>query len=73
MDLYARLLKEKEEEEHRRGRPLGHFRGIDSKVLDRKLNNPPEDQPRMVSTCTGFTNTSTEAYAARAGRCTLPV
>ena len=46
MDLYARLLKEKVEGEHGRGRPLGRFRGSDSKVLDRKLNNPPEDQPR---------------------------
>ncbi len=35
--LYERLLEERAEEERRRGRPLGEFYGLDSKVLDRRL------------------------------------
>ncbi len=45
MGLYERLLAEKEEEERRRGRPLGEFHGVDSKVLDRQLANTPRDRP----------------------------
>ncbi len=44
MGLYGRLLEEKEEEERRRGRPLGAFYGLDSKVLDRRLAYAPKDQ-----------------------------
>jgi hypothetical protein len=44
--LYERLLKEREEEERRRGRPLGHFHGSDSPILDRLLANAPEDRPK---------------------------
>ena len=43
--LYERLLEERAEEERRRGRPLGEFYGLDSKVLDRKLGNAPADRP----------------------------
>ncbi len=42
--LYERLLEERAEEERRRGRPLGPFYGVDSKVLDRRLGNPPPDR-----------------------------
>jgi hypothetical protein len=44
MDLYERILKEREEEERRRGRPLGPYHGMDSIVLDRKLGNPSANQ-----------------------------
>ncbi len=43
--LYERLLEERAEEEGRRGRPLGRFYGVDSKVLDRRLDNAPPDRP----------------------------
>jgi len=46
VDLYEKIIAERTEEEQRRGRPLGHFRGVDSKMLDRRLNNPPEEQSR---------------------------
>lgn len=42
--LYERLLEERAEEERRRGRPLGGFYGLDSKVLDRRLDNAPADR-----------------------------
>ncbi len=42
--LYERLLQEKAEEERRRGRPLGKFYGLDSKVLDRRLDSAPADR-----------------------------
>jgi hypothetical protein len=44
--MYERLLKEKEEEERRRGRPLGALYGSDSPVLDRLLlADAPESRP----------------------------
>jgi hypothetical protein len=46
LGLYERLLKEREEEERRRGRPLGHFHGSDSPILDRLLAKAPEDRPK---------------------------
>ncbi len=42
--LYERLLEERSEEERLRGRSLGEFHGLDSKVLDRKLGNAPFNQ-----------------------------
>ncbi len=45
MGLYQRLLEEKEEEERRRGRPLGAFYGVDSAVLDRRLAAASKDRP----------------------------
>lgn len=45
MGLYVRLLKERELEAQRRGRPLGILHNLDSPVLDRRLANPPEDLP----------------------------
>ena len=45
MGLYERMLREREEEERRRGRPLGPYYGIDSLVLDRRADNPPAHQP----------------------------
>jgi hypothetical protein len=44
--LYERLLKEREEEERRRGRPLGHFLGSGSPVLDGLLADAPKDRPK---------------------------
>jgi hypothetical protein len=44
MGLYERLLAEREEEERRRGRPLGEFYGLDSKALDRRLADAPKDR-----------------------------
>jgi hypothetical protein len=45
MSLYKKILRERIEEERRRGRPLGAYRGIDSVVIDRlsgeALNKPP--------------------------------
>jgi hypothetical protein len=35
MGLYERILEQRAEEERRRGRPLGPYRGIDSPVFDR--------------------------------------
>ena len=43
--MYKRLLKEKEEEERRRGRPLGASYGSDSPGLDRRLRKPLKDRP----------------------------
>jgi hypothetical protein len=37
MGLYERLLEERAEEEQRLGRPSRMMRGLDSKVLDRRL------------------------------------
>ena len=44
MGLYERLLEEKEEEERRRAGPLPARRGLDSKVLDRRLGGTPKDR-----------------------------
>ena len=41
MDLYERLLEEQAEEEQRRGEPLPKMRGLDSKVLVRRLEDAP--------------------------------
>lgn len=49
MSLYERLLKEKEEEEQRRGRPLGRFRSLDSRVLERKVDTIPSDSSHYVA------------------------
>jgi hypothetical protein len=49
LGLYERLLKEREEEERRRGRPLGHFHGLNSPVLDKFLANAPENRPEYVA------------------------
>jgi hypothetical protein len=46
LGLYERLLKEREEEERRRGRPLGHFLGSGSPVLDGLLADAPKDRPK---------------------------
>ena len=40
MGLYERLLKERAEEEQRRGEPLPLMRGLASKVLARWLEDP---------------------------------
>jgi hypothetical protein len=45
MGLYEKVLAERAEEEHRRGRLLGTFRGLNSAVLDRRLANAPENRP----------------------------
>ena len=47
MGMYERLLEERaeEEEEWRRGRPLGIFYRLDSAVLDRQLADAPGDRP----------------------------
>ena len=45
MGLYERLLKEKEDGERRRGGPLPARRGLDSRVLDRRLGGAPKDRP----------------------------
>ena len=44
--LYGRLLEEKEEGERRRGGPLLARRGLDSKVLDRRLGEHPRTARR---------------------------
>ena len=36
--LHGRLLKERDEEERRRGRPLGRFHGLDSPALERAMD-----------------------------------
>jgi hypothetical protein len=46
LGFYERLLKEREEEERRRGRPLGHFLGSGSPVLDGLLADVPKDRPK---------------------------
>ena len=46
MGLYERLLEERaQEEERRRGRPLGASYGSDSPVLDRRLGGASKDRP----------------------------
>jgi hypothetical protein len=46
MGLYERLLEERAEGQRRRGGgPLPPRRGSGSKVLDRRLGNPPKDRP----------------------------
>ncbi|HKH76702.1 MAG TPA: hypothetical protein VKA51_07090 [Rubrobacteraceae bacterium] len=46
MGLYERLLEERvQEEERRRGRPLGAFYGSDSTLLERRLADASEDRP----------------------------
>ena len=49
MGLYEGILEERAEEERRRGRPLGRYRGIDSPVIDRLVENRPYDDPRYVA------------------------
>ena len=46
MGLYERLQEEREEEERHRGRPLGHFQGLDSSALDRLLTKASRDRPK---------------------------
>jgi hypothetical protein len=46
LGLFERLLQEKEDEERRRGRPLGQFYGLDSPALHRGLVNAPKDRPK---------------------------
>ena len=46
MGLYEQLLKEQEEEEQRRGGPLPGMRGMDSKVLARRLEDTSKKRPR---------------------------
>jgi hypothetical protein len=46
LGFYERLLKEREEEQRRRGRPLGQFYGLDSLALHRQLVNAPKDRPK---------------------------
>jgi hypothetical protein len=52
MGLYERLLEERKEEERRRGRPLGPYRGIDSPVFDRLVarasSKPPGYQGEIL-------------------------
>jgi hypothetical protein len=45
MGLYERLLQERAKEERRRGGPLPPTRRSGSKVLDRRMGNPPKDRP----------------------------
>ena len=45
MGLYERILEEKEEQERRRGRPLGPYRGIDSLVFDRLAGRASSKPP----------------------------
>jgi hypothetical protein len=47
LGLYERLLEDREEEERRRGRPLGHSYGLDSPAIDRLLANAPENRPKQ--------------------------
>jgi hypothetical protein len=44
MGLYGRLLEERAEEEQRLGEPLPPMRGLDSKVLVRRLEDAPRRQ-----------------------------
>jgi hypothetical protein len=46
MGLFERLLQEREVEELHRGRPLGHFYGLDSPALDRQLASAPKDRSK---------------------------
>jgi hypothetical protein len=43
--LYERLLEERAEEEQRRGEVLPKVRGLGSKVLFRRLEDPPRRRP----------------------------
>jgi hypothetical protein len=43
--LYEQLLKEQAEEERHRDGPLPKMRGLDSKVLVRRLEEVPERRP----------------------------
>lgn len=45
MGLYEQLLKERAEEEGRRGGPLPMMRGLDSKALNRRLESGSENHP----------------------------
>ena len=45
MGLYERLLQQRAREERRRGGPLPPARRSGSKVIDRRLGNPPKDRP----------------------------
>jgi hypothetical protein len=42
--LYERIIKEKEEEERHKGRPLGPYHSIDLFVLDRRAAHPPPNR-----------------------------
>ena len=48
MGLYRRLLEERAEEERRRGGPLPRMRGLNSKVLVRRLENAPSVRPKYA-------------------------
>ena len=45
MGLYEKLLEESAKEERRWGGPLPPRRGSGSKVIDRRMGNPPKDRP----------------------------
>ena len=49
MSLYERILEERVEEERRRGRPLGPYRGIDSVVIDRLAQRASSIAPGYMS------------------------
>jgi hypothetical protein len=45
MGLYERLLEARAEGKRRRGGPLPPTRGSGSKVLNRRMGDPPKDRP----------------------------
>jgi hypothetical protein len=49
MGLYERILEERVEEERRRGRPLGPYRGMDSVVIDRLAERASPKPPGYMS------------------------
>ena len=49
MGLYERILEERVEEEQRRGRPLGPYRGVDSVVIDRLARTASSKPPSYMS------------------------
>jgi hypothetical protein len=49
VDLYKQLLEERAEEERRRGGPLPTMRGLDSKVLVRRIENAPRGRPKYAA------------------------
>jgi hypothetical protein len=49
MGLYERILEERVEEERRRGRPLGPYRGIDSVVIDRLAERASSKPPGYMA------------------------
>lgn len=74
MGLYERLLEEKEEEERRRGRPLGEFYGLASKALDRRLEGASKEDrpPGYGAICTSSIGTRTRGCVVREQRCASP-